>query len=577
MKLFAAFSAKAPNKVFISIVLGALAGIAYSLLIPLVLNSLEPEVRRAARIAPETFLSFEVSHVKFAALFFGTCLFILVARSLSQIMLLRVSMDMTAEMRIAIYHRIARAPIAYLERVGEAKLITLLTMDVGRIVMGARLLPDLLISIVTLVGMLGFVLYMNSAVFWFVMGAIVVGGLTYQLPMYVGNNYFVRARRVADHLQEALHGLIHGAKELKLNQEKRDHFFRDMLLANEAGMLKFEKRGFTIVRAAMNYGDLISFFVIGSIAFVFANYHAMSNTELIGVIMALLYVTGPVNAILNFVPQIVLANISMKTLETVLGELPEEALGTEGALAPTWRSLRCTDLAYQYQSADEGAGFHVGPLSFEIERGQVTFLVGGNGSGKSTLAKLITLHYLPSAGRIAFDDTVVDDHSRFACRQQVGAIYTDYYLFDRLWGSADPATRARIDDYLVALRLEHKVSVEDGRFSTLALSDGQKKRLALLVALLEDRNLYLFDEWAADQDSTFKEVFYNKLLPDLKARNKAVVVISHDDRYFCVADKLLIMHEGRLARVEAGPGRAAAPLHDGAPHVSLVPRAAASA
>ncbi|MBV6325522.1 cyclic peptide export ABC transporter [Duganella violaceipulchra] len=561
MKLFAAFSAEAPNKVFFSIVLGALAGVAYALLIPLVLASLTVELERGAPPTPYMFASFAVSQHRFAAVFFVTCAFILVARSLSQIMLLRVSMDMTTALRIRLYHRIARAPVAYLERVGSSRLINVLTGDVNRIVMGARLLPDLLISIVTLVGMLGFLLYTNSAVFWFVLGAIVVGAVTYQLPMYLGNRHFTRSRQKVDHLLEAINGLIQGAKELKLNEEKRAHFFRDMLVANEHEILRSDKRGYTLARAAMNYGDLISFFVIGVIAFVFVNYHVISNPELVGVIMALLYVTGPVNAILNFVPQVLVARISLRQLNEVLRELPEEAADAAAEVAP-WQRLRFDQVAYRYQG-EEGSGFQVGPLSFEIARGQVTFVVGGNGSGKSTLSKLITLHYLPAAGRIGFGAGQVDDGNRHAYRQQICAIYTDYYLFDRLWGNADEAGRQRINAYLVALRLQHKVSVSDGRFSTLALSDGQKKRLALLVALLEDRQLYLFDEWAADQDSTFKEVFYNMLLPELKARNKAVVVISHDDRYFCVADQLLIMEEGRLARVEAGQGRAAPPLRHG--------------
>jgi putative ATP-binding cassette transporter len=114
--------------------------------------------------------------------------------------------------------------------------------------------------------------------------------------------------------------------------------------------------------------------------------------------------------------------------------------------------------------------------------------------------------------------------------------------------------------YLTDLGLDRKVTIEAGRFSTLALSDGQKKRLALLVAFLEDRELYIFDEWAADQDPLFKDVFYHRILPALKARNKAVVVISHDDRYFHVANQILVMEDGKLIRTErkrqAVPGEA---------------------
>lgn len=552
MTLYDAFSRKAPNRVFFSIVLGALAGLAYALLIPIILNSLPPEAGALAALPQpvERFLSLEVSNGKMATLFLGLCLFILIARSTSQIMLLRVSMEIALDLRMTIYRRIGATPIVSLERVGASRLMTVLGTDVGRIVMGARILPDLLISMVTLLGMLGFLLYMNSAVFWFVMGAMLFGGVTYQVLLHIGNRYFLRSRTVSDDLQESVRGLIYGAKELKLNEGKRASFFRETLEAHEAEIQKNDKRGYTIVRAAMNYGDLISFFVIGAIAFIFINYRAISPAELVGVIMALLYVMGPIGIILNNLPPVLLARISLRKVNGILAEMPEEQ-GMNGRHAVLdWCVLRFRGVLYQHDHPD-GAGFTLGPIDLDIVRGEVTFIVGGNGSGKSTLSKLITLHYVPTGGVISFGDTTVDVDTLVSCREQIGAIYTDYYLFDRLLGVAESGLQQRIDGYLVALRLAHKVSVKDGRFSTLALSDGQKKRLALLVALLENKNLYLFDEWAADQDSTFKEVFYNTILPDLKALNKAVVVISHDDRYFGVADKLMVMENGRLVRVES--------------------------
>lgn len=552
MRLFAEFTRRAPNKVFISIVLGALAGIAYALLIPLVLSSLDaPNDHLGGRSGQvDTILGFEVFNYKFAVLFLFACVFILIARSVSQIMLLNVSLDFTSELRIRVYRRISRAPIAQLERLGSARLIAVLGSDVSRMVMGAKLLPDLLISIVTLLGMLGFLLYLNATVFGFVMGAILFGLVTYQLPMLVGRRYFDRSRAAFWDLQEAIRGLIEGAKELKLNDEKRDNFFREALLASESEIQKYDKRASTIVRTATNYGDLISFFVIGSIIFVFVNYHAITASELAGVVMALLYVTGPVSSILNIVPQVLVARVSLRALVKVLDELPEEVLDPEQQSGLAWNSIHFRQTCFQHKGLEGKGGFQVGPVSFEIARGDITFIVGGNGSGKSTLSKLITLHYLPTSGAIAFGDTPVHSATLGMCRQQICAIFSDYHLFDRLWISDEPETQRRIDDYLNALQLQHKVTIKDGRFSTLALSDGQRRRLALLAALMEDRDLYLFDEWAADQDAAFKEVFYNKLLPELKARNKAVVVISHDERYFGVADKILVMEDGRLADVQ---------------------------
>ncbi len=166
------------------------------------------------------------------------------------------------------------------------------------------------------------------------------------------------------------------------------------------------------------------------------------------------------------------------------------------------------------------------------------------------MCKLMALHYAPTGGEIHFGDVKIDYDSLNSGRQYISAIFSDYYLFDRLLGSLSEADEELVNRYLSELEIERKVSVQNGRFSTLALSDGQRKRLALLVAFLEDRDIYLFDEWAADQDPVFKQVFYHNILPELKARGKAVIVISHDDRYFSVADQILIMEDGKLIRIE---------------------------
>jgi putative ATP-binding cassette transporter len=104
----------------------------------------------------------------------------------------------------------------------------------------------------------------------------------------------------------------------------------------------------------------------------------------------------------------------------------------------------------------------------------------------------------------------------------------------------------RAHEYLERLHLNHKVTIKDGVFSTTQLSQGQRKRLALLCAYIEDRPFYLFDEWASDQDPLFKEVFYTQLLPELRSLGKAVLVITHDDRYFGVADRLIKLDYGRI-------------------------------
>lgn len=551
MSLFSMLSRKAPNRVFGSIVLGIISGMAYSFLIPLIMTALkQPDGRfETTGAAGAMFLGLEISNAKVALVFGIGCLAIVIVRTLSQVSLSRIAMDLASDQRMELYRRIANAPIAALERVGIPKLLATMNQDLPAVVDGAQFLPDLLINSVTIVGMLGFLLYLNASVFWFVIGAIVFGVVTYQVPVLLGRRYFMRGRVVGDALHAAIAGLVRGAKELKLSADKREVFFDTMLLNHERELLGLQKSISTVTRISSNYGEMLCFFIIGALTFIFVNYRAISNSELLGVVMVLLYITGPISAILHMIPAVFNSQVALGRVASVISSLEDENV-TEGPIQKVeWEAVRFDNVSYEHKRDDDGALFVLGPVNLELRKGEITMIVGGNGAGKSTLCKLLTLHYMPTGGTIYFGDTSVDRLTLVSCRQSIAAIYSDYHLFDRLIGVN--CEQEAVDSFLRVLKLDGKVNYVEGKFSTLALSDGQRRRLALLTAYLEDKELYLFDEWAADQDPQFKKFFYHEILPMLKQKNKAVVVITHDDRYFHLADKLIVMENGKILEEEA--------------------------
>jgi putative ATP-binding cassette transporter len=209
--------------------------------------------------------------------------------------------------------------------------------------------------------------------------------------------------------------------------------------------------------------------------------------------------------------------------------------------------LELKGVIHTYHREQEDSHFVLGPIDLVFQPGELVFLVGGNGSGKSTLAKILAGLYVPEAGEIRLNDKVITDENRDEYRQLFSAVFADFYLFDNLLGLNNANLDAQAEEYLEQLHLHHKVKVRNGSLSTTAVSQGQRKRLALLTAYLEDRPFYLFDEWAADQDPYFKGVFYTQLLPDLKSRGKTVLVISHDDKYFDAADRIIKLDYGKLA------------------------------
>jgi putative ATP-binding cassette transporter len=263
---------------------------------------------------------------------------------------------------------------------------------------------------------------------------------------------------------------------------------------------------------------------------------------------------APLEAIMVTLPALARAGVSLKKIEALglsLSVRPDESSCESEDSAPpapnaAWHRLELIGVTHSYRGDNDDGDFTLGPLDLALEQGELIFLIGGNGSGKTTLAKLLTGLYKPEAGEIRLDGQRVDDRSRVAYRQYFSAVFSDFHLFESLLGLQSPALDERAGEYLRRLQLDAKVRVSEGKFSTTDLSQGQRKRLALLIAYLEDRPIYLFDEWAADQDPFFKEVFYQRLLPELKARGKTVIVISHDERYHHVADRIIKLDYGRI-------------------------------
>lgn len=551
MNLFTELGRFAPNRIFIGVSLGGFAGVCYSFLIPLVTSAIAMQTEHPIAVESSTasLFTFEVSQPRFASAFFVLCTVIFAFRLASRLLLAGVAIDLTAMMRDRLSQMIVKAQTYNLEEIGPSRLMAVLTRDTSQIVNAAQLLPAVMMNVVNLIGCLGFLIYLNFALFRIVMFAIAIGVVTYQVPMYFAARLAARVRQSFNHLQEAVRGIIYGAKELKLDRVKRQSYFDNVFNANQRALATLEKQTMSVFIAAETYGDMLGFIVIGLIAFVAANYNSVRPSDLVGVTMAILYVSGPIAFILQVMPQIVAAKTSINNVHQLFGEFTEEQ-ERPFLTVPNWNCIQLSNASFAYRSTGQRDAFAVGPFNFELKKGEITFIVGGNGSGKSTLGKLLALHYSPSTGYISWDDEKVTENTVDSMRQQISAIFSDFYLFDRLLTPTLQSSE-KVKEYMKLLGLQNIVTINNGIFSTLSLSDGQRKRLALLVALADNKDIYLFDEWAADQDPNFKEIFYRTILPELRSRNKLVLVISHDDRYFDVADQLIVMEDGigRATRV----------------------------
>jgi putative ATP-binding cassette transporter len=302
---------------------------------------------------------------------------------------------------------------------------------------------------------------------------------------------------------------------------------------------------------ADSWSQLVFYVPVGLLLFALPFVHTLSLQILTGYVLTTLYMIGPLSAIMNAFPFFGRAVVALQKVETLGLSLTtccstEEQVVAHPAPVRSWECLELQDVVYAYPQELGDGHFTLGPILWAFHPGELVFLRGGNGSGKSTLVKVLTGLYPPHAGEIRLDGRPITTQNREWYRQLFSVVFSDFYLFEHLLGLTTAGLDARAQHCLAQLQLDHKVQSTDGVLSTTALSQGERKRLALLIAYLEDRHIYIFDEWAADQDPQFKDIFYTQLLPALKAKGKTVLVISHDEGYFFLADRVLKLDDGKL-------------------------------
>lgn len=475
---------------------------------------------------------------------------VLATRTLSQTLFMTLGQRAKASLRMDVVRRIGDAPYASLERHGMARAITALTQDLDAIVVLFVNLPVIAMQGAVIAGCLVYLGYLSWQILLFAIVTIGIGVAGFRLANGRALFHLRGSRKREEALVKDFRALFDGAKELKMHRARREAFIEGDLATNVEAVRAQRTRGYVLYAAAASWGSSVLFAFIGLTLFVLMRHVDVAPAVMSGYAMVFIYMIMPIEGVLSALPSLGTGRVALERIAQVANELPREP---SDALPPgaVFREVRLEGVTHSYFREKENEVFALGPIDFTFVPSEIVYLIGGNGSGKTTLAKLVTGLYAPEQGRILVDGVPVDDTGRDRYRQLFAAVFGDFHLFEHLLGMAALDLDAQAHRWLVELQLEHKVTIEHGRFSALELSQGQRKRLALLVAYLEDRPFYVFDEWAADQDPLFKDVFYRRLLPALKARGKAVLVITHDDRYFDLADRLVKLEYGHWSTANA--------------------------
>jgi putative pyoverdin transport system ATP-binding/permease protein len=474
--------------------------------------------------------------------FFGRLLTVLPVSSVAERMAERIRKELA--------ERLLSTPLAQLEAVGTTRVYTALVDDTFALKQGVIALPYMVGNAAVSCGALFYLFTIRAASAFLVVALIAVIAILFLLLMKRMMLTVERSKDSMTALFEAFRAVTDGTKELLLNSRRRSDYLGKRLAPAGAAVRRDSNAidiqlTLALAIAEILYSALIVLALLGERSFLEIPAAATGTF-----VMVLLNTQSQLEQLLQKTPVLDRARLALRRIHGLeldprgarARELPPSPNGFETI------ELRGAGRAYLREDG-QGLSFRLGPVDLLLRPGEIVFVIGGNGSGKTTFVKMLTSLYELDQGDLLWDGQAVTPASSEAYRQLFAAVFSDFYLFRQLDGHPGNTHVAEAKKFLKLLRLDRSVQVEAGGFSTLALSQGQRKRLALVVAYLDNRPIYLFDEWAADQDPEFKDFFYTVLLPALKAAGKLVIAITHDDKYFDVADRLLKLDEGKLSEL----------------------------
>jgi putative ATP-binding cassette transporter len=459
-------------------------------------------------------------------------------------------------LRMQLIDRLRHADLWRLEHFGQSRLFTNITQSCKVISSNSHYLAQAMRSAVLIATILVYIAAVSMIAFLLLTALLIAAAAVYY-----------RLNRSLDRCQEAL--ADQEAELFECVSDLFDGFKEQRLCSARSRALGEAFCGLSAETVAARsevhlhswqqyvFGETIFNLMLGLVAFVVPVYSPSVSAELVKISAAILFMATPIFGLMQSLAVLRAAEAAAGRMMAIEGELVTLAeTGSEGPAEPVpadFNEVRMEGIGFAFPAPEGEKPFTLGPMDVSIRRGEVIFVTGGNGSGKSTFIKLLTGLYHPEQGRLTIDGLEISAERLADYRALMAPVFSDFHLFARLYGLGD-IDRITAEDLMRWMEMEHAARFEEDRFTRTDLSTGQRKRLALVAALLEAKPILILDEWAADQDSHFRKKFYREILPELKRRGLTIVAVTHDDRYFDAADRCLHLEEGRLNARQTSKG-----------------------
>ncbi len=481
------------------------------------------------------------------ALFMLAFIVHILSKKVSFIKSMAIVEHIVKNIRIRISDKVRYASLESIEHIGLATIQNRLSTDTITVSNSSYIVISAVQSVLMIFFGMLYVFYLSSTAFFIALVLIVAGIFVYKYYNDIVVYQIDKSIQHDDKFFASLLNIIHGFNELKMNYTKSNDVIKyHSAIAHENEQVRNETS--TVFG---NSSILVQFFVyllLGIIVFVLPQISDTHSDVVIKVIAVLIFIMGPIETITGAVPNYSRANRSalfLEKLESDIDKYADYSKYDEQYNITEFKNITLENMHFYYKDVNEKPLFGVGPFSLNINQGEILFIRGGNGSGKTTFMKLLTSLYSPDGGFIKVDDTIISNHNTKNYQNLFSIILSDFHLFDSFYG-LENIDIERLNKLLNQMGLSDKIDYKDNKFTNINLSTGQRKRLALVMSLMEDKQIYILDEWAADQDPSFREYFYMTILPELKEQGKTIIAVTHDDHYFDIADRVVKMDEGKL-------------------------------
>lgn len=454
--------------------------------------------------------------------------------------------------RLKLIGGLLKAQPSFIDRREHGSLYHILTTDVSEVAGFTSTVLNLLPALIFLSIAVPQIFYYSLVAGIFVIFVMVAGTLAYHLQQKTLAQINDDARALEVAYFERVSEMLGGFRELRLHHPRQKSFSGDVarVLEQLRSMLIRMTRIFETSESAVHG---LKFLLFAGIVFLVPYLVRTESVITFQILTLALFSLMPFEQIVTSYPSVIGTLVSYMRIDDLSRELAvvESVVEHPVSKAPPFRTIGLRGIEARYNSR-ETSSFALGPLDFELRAGEVVFLVGSNGSGKTTFMNVLCGLLDPTSGSISVDGRPLAPEDMGGYRAQFSAIFTQYHVFRQLYG-LEHVTPQAADEIVERVGLTGITQIRGEGISRLDLSAGQKRRLALAIALLEDRNVLVLDEFVADQDPEKRDYFFRSLVPWLKAQGKTVVVSTHDLAWLDCCDRVVTFDNGKMTEQVRAP------------------------